>query len=1402
MTRRLPKNWLNSKHCWGKVDMSELSQSQRILLALKEAKLKIESYERAKSEPIAIIGMGCRFPGGADTPEKYWEFLRNGQSGIREIPKDRWDMEKLYDPNPDAPGKIYIRHGGFLDNTDQFDPAFFRISPREAESLDPQQRLLLEVSYEALCHAGIDPGQLIGSQTGVFVGVGQSDYSRFQLNCGDLSRINAYDGTGNLFCFVSGRLSYTLGLNGPNLTLDTACSSSLVAIHLACQSLRSRECDMALTGGVHLVFSPEITVFLCRTHVLSPDGLCRTFDSSANGFGRGEGCGMIVLKRLSDAISHNDNILAVIRGSAINHDGASSGLTVPNELAQEDLIRRALSNAKAEPSQIGYIEAHGTGTSLGDPIELGALASVFKEHPIVIGSVKTNFGHLEAAAGVAGLMKTVLMLQHREIPPHLHFNEPTPRFDWNRYPYQVPTKIISWESSRMAGVSSFGMSGTNAHIILEESPIADSLQRVQTQMPDYQRERYWVNTPQSLSRGDITSGENIHPLLGKRLSLPFSQEIRFDSRLRSDSPKFMDDHRIFGQVISPAASHVSTVLSAVKAAFGKESCVLEEIFFSRALVLPESSFRKVQLIVTPQNSEIFSFRLISCGEEDDETLENSWILHVSGKLRVFPLSSTSNTSCFSLLTSHSEKGSAFYANLDNAGYRLGTAFQWGKEFWQSESEALCKIGKPHLPDSADDYQLYPGLLDTCFQLLSSFWAIKASDLNGSNDLYVPFSISELKFYQRPDPNATLWCHAQRASDRQNAGHLRLFDDNGNVFAEVSGFEFRTANRQALFQSDDSEWKNWLYQRSWIPKPLPSEYSETPKNWLIFADNRGVGRELARQLRASGHDATLVFQDDSSDIRQLLEQRAWHGIVHLWHLNLDESRSYQPLFSALYLIQALARSAIKLKLWIVTQGVYAEMPENSFSCFQAPIWGLTRTLALEHPGISCVCADLPVSDENNVRHLLQEILTPDGEDQITWRNGIRHAARLEKFKPKSTLHFALCTLHCSYLITGGLGALGIRTARWLTDQGARYLVLTGRRAPSDQAKQQIADIEQVGTKVLILQADISDKSDAEMVFRKIHAEMPELLGIIHAAGVIDDAVLLRQDEARFKTVMKPKIDGTWNLHLLTRNMKLDFFVCFSSIASVLGSPGQGNYAAANAFMDALMRYRRASGLAGTSIQWGAWSETGMAAELNEQHQRRLMEQGMGVIAPNQGMAVLGQMLCENIAEVSVIPADWTKYLKHFPQMPLLSEFAVKESPPSSAIFARQLETLPTEKRAASISEFVRNQVATVLKLKSADKIKARERLFDAGMDSLMAVELRNRLSAELEKPLPATLVFDYPTIEALSDYLCREVLMIESEQSEIIQDSENITDVDMDSLLNNIAQKSDSDLLKELRGQAG
>jgi len=447
---------------------------EKALLELRQLRAERDAEKRARTEPIAIIGAGCRFPGGVDTPEAFWQLLHAGVDAVATVPASRWDSEHYYDPDPDAAGKMYVKTGAFLADIERFEPAFFGIAPSEAASLDPQQRLLLETSWEALEHAGIAPDRLQGSRTGVFIGLFWDDYSAQRLYAADPAKIDGYRLLSGLRGLAAGRIAYTLGLQGPVMELDTACSSSLLAVHLACQSLRAGECDLALAGGVNLLLSPEATLGLCRLRVLAPDGRCKAFDAAADGFGQGEGCGMIALKRLSDARTDGDLILAVIRGSAVNHDGRSNGLTAPNGLAQENLLREALANAGLEPGQIQYIETHGTGTPLGDPIEVSALATVLGHNrtaPLALGSVKTNFGHLESAAGVAALLKTALALQHREIPPNLHFHEPNPHIPWQDLPFTVPTAPTPWQGQpRRAGISSFGMSGTNVHVILEEAP--------------------------------------------------------------------------------------------------------------------------------------------------------------------------------------------------------------------------------------------------------------------------------------------------------------------------------------------------------------------------------------------------------------------------------------------------------------------------------------------------------------------------------------------------------------------------------------------------------------------------------------------------------------------------------------------------------------------------------------------------------------------------------------------------------------------------------------------------------------------------------------------------------------------------------------------------------------------
>lgn len=438
----------------------------------------LKPYSNQNNEDIAIVSMACRLPGNVDNPDDFWALLERGGDGIIEVPQDRWDASALYDPDPDARGKAYCRQGGFVHPIDLFDASFFGISPREARALDPAQRLMLEVSWEAIEQAGYSMDQLRGSQTGVFVGIGKGYHEYGLALAGGLADLDGYFGTGSAGCTMSGRVSYVLGLEGPSVTVDTACSSSLVATHQACTALRQGECDLALAAGVTLLLSPDLHVEFSRLRGMSPDGRCKSFSSTADGTGWSEGAAIVLLRRLSDARRDRDPILAVLRGTAVNHAGHSASLTTPSGPAQQRVIRQALVNSALVPSDIDYLEAHGTGTRLGDPIEATALANVFSgshsaNKPLWVGSVKSNLGHTQAAAGLAGVIKTVLAMQHNKLPRTLHVEEPSPSLNWQSAQMALLQEAQPWHSNghlRRAGVSSFGIGGTNAHVIVEEAP--------------------------------------------------------------------------------------------------------------------------------------------------------------------------------------------------------------------------------------------------------------------------------------------------------------------------------------------------------------------------------------------------------------------------------------------------------------------------------------------------------------------------------------------------------------------------------------------------------------------------------------------------------------------------------------------------------------------------------------------------------------------------------------------------------------------------------------------------------------------------------------------------------------------------------------------------------------------
>ncbi|GAA1955218.1 beta-ketoacyl synthase N-terminal-like domain-containing protein [Kitasatospora viridis] len=460
-------------------DLRKLMEDQlRLSRSLKARVRELEEAQEAHRAPLAVVGTALRLPGGLTTPEAYWEFLLGGADALGPIPEDRPGLRRVFDPRPDRPGSSYVDRAGFLADVAGFDPAFFGISQREAEALDPQQRLLLECAWEAMERAGIAVRRQDRLNAGVFVGIMSAEYVERMAAPDDKTGIDPYYGTGGGHCMAAGRISYVMGLSGPALSCDTACSSSLVALHLAAQSLRRGECRYALVGGANLVLSPDLMVSLCQNRALAPDGRSKTFTAAADGYGRGEGVGMLVLMRLDQAEREGRPVLAVLRGTAVNHDGASSGLTVPSGPAQQEVIRAALADARVAPGEVGFVEAHGTGTALGDPIEVGALDAVLgsgaagRAAPLAVGSVKSRIGHLEAAAGIAGLIKLVLMLRHGRIPAALGAadGELNPLIPWERVAVTVPRASEEWPAAferRIGGISAFGMSGTNAHALLE-----------------------------------------------------------------------------------------------------------------------------------------------------------------------------------------------------------------------------------------------------------------------------------------------------------------------------------------------------------------------------------------------------------------------------------------------------------------------------------------------------------------------------------------------------------------------------------------------------------------------------------------------------------------------------------------------------------------------------------------------------------------------------------------------------------------------------------------------------------------------------------------------------------------------------------------------------------------------
>jgi acyl transferase domain-containing protein/acyl carrier protein len=1500
-------------------------QLRQALDALAKMRVRLEAAERARTEPIAIVGIGCRLPGGVHNAASFWTLLANGVDAVTEVPADRWDAAKLYDPDPLAPGKVSTRWGAFLGEIDGFDAAFFDISPREAARMDPQQRLLLEVAWDALEDASQNPSRLAGSAAGVFVGVHSHSNDYWTLQAENPASLDAYAGTGTSHSVLAGRLSYLLDLRGPSLAVDTACSSSLVALHLAAQALRGRECDLALAAGVNVILAPEFTVAASRMQMLAADGRCKTFDERADGFVRGEGCGVVVLKRLSDAVAAGDPIRAIVLGSAVNQDGRTNGLTAPSGRSQEALIRRALDLAGVPPQELGYVEAHGTGTPLGDPIEMEALGAVIgsgRTAPCLVGSVKTNLGHLEGAAGIVGVIKTVLALQHGSVPAHLHFRRLNPHITLPDA-LAIPTALTPWPAGRArrcAGVSSFGWSGTNVHVVLEAAPS--------------------VSTPASSAARDAV----LLPLSARSETALVALARSYGDAL--DGPERLEDlvytaavrrahheHRL--AVVGGSAQAMREALSAYLAQGSHPAVIagldrktrgpIAFVFpgqgsqwpgMGRRLLIQEPVFRETlercdeeirreagwsvieRLTTVAHDLEgidevqptLFAVTVglaalwqswgIRPGAVVGHSLGEIAAAHVAGALdlgdavrvicrRSRLLRGLSGRGAMAAVDLTFEDARAALEGLED---RLSVAVSNGPrstvisgdpaalEALLGRLRALNVFGRLVKVDVASHS---PQVDEVALDLRRALDGIKPR--TGIVPIYSTVT-------GRPIDGATLdaayWTRNVRQPVLFGAAMEQVLEDGFSTVLEVSphpilltaveGTAEQIGRPAALVHSlrrDHDEmtelltslgrlycfgapvswsalqasgarpvplprypWQrrrfwlededdrtaparprrgarrpstDWLWRLAWRPDPLVAQAAPRTGRWLVLADRGPIARAVRIELEKRGNRVVTVHAGAGyavsaegdvtidpqrlDDFRRLLDEAGasepWAGVAHLWALDATQpDRDARPAPDAgracmgvLHLVQALGGSTRPPggRLWIVTQGAQAIGTPRELALAQAPLWGLGPVVGVEHPALWGGLVDTdPESGPEAIQALVDEIARGPVGERVGFRDGCRYVARLESTETADAGKTLRLRPDRAYVVTGGLGGLGRRLAQWLVERGARHLVLVGRRASAEAAADLVAGLEAAGARVMVERADVTDGDEVAALLERIPRALAPLGGIVHAAAVLDDGVIDRQEATRVAAVLGPKVAGAWNLHAMTQGLGLDCFVMFGSATAILGTPAQAAYASGNAFLDALAHHRRAAGLPALVIDWGRWGEVGLAAE--GERARNMAALGFEAMAPAAALEALGRAMGGTVPQLAIMAFDPDVYRRSLPgrDLPVIDGWCVASADagaaPAGPALLETLRGAPTAARGELLLRHVRGQVAAVLRLEDPEALDLARGFFTLGMDSLMAVELKNRLQAVLGLPLPSTVVFDRPSIAQLVEFLEREL----------------------------------------------
>ena len=1516
------------------------------------------TISEANKKDIAIIGMSGKISSNKDLSD-FWCGLVKGKDYMHPFSSERiLNIRAFLDNQGLNADELRYSEASYLNEIDKFDYEFFSLSLTEANLISPNQRLFLETVWSAIEDAGYGGNKLSGTKTGVYVGFstdsGGSEYRDFIRILDPFSQDISLPG--NINSIIGSRISYLLDLKGPSMLIDTACSSSLTAVHKACQAIRNGECDTAIAGSINIYLIPPVGSEY-GIGIQSSDGKTRAFDDNSDGIGHGEGVIAIVLKLLDKALEDGDQVYAVIKGSAVNQDGSSIGITAPSSLAQAEVITMAWQDAEINPETITYIETHGTGTKLGDPIEINGIQKAFqkftsKKQFCAVGSVKTNIGHLDHAAGIAGLIKAVLALKNKEIPPSLHFERPNRKINFIDSPVYVNKYLKKWEVNgfpRRCGVSAFGLSGTNCHVVLEEAPerktipenqegvyllaisakyqegiielaksyrelidnqpnidlnnlcitanmgrghynrrliilflniddlkqklkkiiTAKSLEStsikeiyfgnhktVKSSKKSHDEEKFAAEEIKSLSNSvnlkirdlDIVIEDNqkykdlleeicqlyikgadidwdelyknkqyrkvslpTYPFQKKRCWVEKAAESDMKTAIKEIEHPFFDrcivdsidcriyttkfsvakhwvlsEHKVNGYHVPPGVVFLEIAKELGRQYFSSPAIELKEVVFLNLLVVSKETDKDVQ-IITRMNDGYFEFTIAS-------KLNDDWVKHAEGKVYPLETKKLSKLDPLEIKQRCRLNNVTKYFNDEANKIEFGPRWDTVKDMYYGENEILVCLELPEkYKEDLSQFYLHPSLLD---------FAVNKTILTLAG-FYLPWLYQSIKIYNKIP--GKFYSYVRRKDEKNTevaTFDISLIDEQGNVFIEITDYMVKKVREAELRLSQLTEGKDAFYNITWVPCKLNKE--EIPQKQgsvLVFKDRTKLAGQVINELRNQGGEIIEVrlgneysridnntytvgnTEDDYLKLMTNFTERNLTRIIHLQTLGAKEIENMEQLeeaqqrgvYSLYYLTRAILANRIKEELDIVLISDHVnKVTENEakINPQQAPLFGLGKVVTQEYAKLRCRSIDIDA--ETNADEISMEIRYGKGVYQVAYRNGQRFVEEFQELDLNNISGQEIpIQTEGVYLITGGAGGLGLEFGKYLASKNKVNLALINRSGLPERnswneiiTKNEdqkfikkitaIQEMEKEGAEVSCYSADVSNCDEMKRILDELRRKYGKVNGIIHGAGVAGDGFIINKDERVFREVLAPKVQGTWIIDQLTQNDNPDFFVMFSSITALFGGPGQGDYTAANSFLDSYAAYRAGKGKKTLTINWPAWKETGMAVDYGANQ-----DSVFKALFTKQALRHFEKAIKSNINRIFIgtlnkghflieeFPIQMHQDLKWYPykRNDVLDENNTNKKNNSIAINEHGNHEFN------NIEQEISNVWARVLGLNTIDIY---ETFSNLGGNSILAVKLHRELEVVYPGLLDIADIFTYTTVKEMTEYVTQKI----------------------------------------------